>query len=48
LGKKTKSEILAYHKVKRKFLSLADIEREDPNLIEIYEFKGENFDLVAN
>ena len=25
------SEIVAYHKVKRKFLSLTDIEKEDPD-----------------
>jgi hypothetical protein len=40
-------EILAYHKVKRIFLSLAEIQHEDPSLIEIYEFNGENFRLVA-
>jgi hypothetical protein len=40
-------EIVAYHKVKRVFLSLAEIENEDPHLIEIYEFNGENFRLIA-
>jgi hypothetical protein len=40
-------EIVAYHKVKRAFLSLAEIENEDPHLIEIYEFNDENFRLIA-
>ncbi len=30
------------------FYVLAKIENEDPNLIEIYEFKGEDFSLVAS
>jgi hypothetical protein len=48
LGKKfSKIEIVAYHKIKRIFLSLAEIQNEDPEQIEIYEFTGENFDLVA-
>lgn len=40
-------EIVAYHKSKRIFLSLAEIQNEDPHLIEIYEFNGENFRLIA-
>ena len=44
----TRSEIVAYHKVKRIILPLAKIENEDPNLIEIYGFKGEDFSLVAS
>jgi hypothetical protein len=49
LGKKfSKSEIVAYHKVKRIFLPLGEIQNEDPELIEIYEFKGENFNMVAS
>jgi hypothetical protein len=49
LGKKiyAKSEVVAYHKLKRIFLPLAEIQNEDPNLIEFYEFKGENFNLIA-
>jgi hypothetical protein len=43
----TTVEIAAYHKLKRIFLSLAEIENEDPQLIEIYEFNGENFRLIA-
>jgi hypothetical protein len=38
---------LGYHKVISKFLQLADIQNENPDAIEIYEFKGEDFDLVA-
>jgi hypothetical protein len=49
LGKKfSKSEIVAYHRVKRIFLPLAEIQNEDPELIEIYEFTGENFKMVAS
>jgi hypothetical protein len=40
--------VVAYHKTKRIFLSLAEIQDEDPDQIEIYEFKGENFNLVAS
>jgi hypothetical protein len=35
------SEIVAYHKVKRKFLSLTDIEKEDPDKHQICEFRGQ-------
>ena len=42
------SEIVAYHKVKRKFLDLIEMQNEDPDQLEIYEFKDEDFDLVAN
>lgn len=50
LGKKfpAKSELVAYHKIKRIFMPLAEIQNEDPNLIEIYEFKGEDFNLVSS
>ena len=41
------SEIVAYHKVKRKFLNLMDMEKEDPNEISICEFKGQDFELIA-
>lgn len=44
----TCSEIVAYHKVKRRFISLKDMRSEDPDLLQIYEFKGQDFDLVAN
>ena len=38
------SEIVAYHKVKRKFLNLVDMEKEDPSEILICEFNGQNFE----
>ena len=40
-------EIVAYHKAKRKFINLKDIESIDPDLIQIYEFNGQDFDLLA-
>ena len=42
------SEIVAFHKVKRIFLSLTDMEKEDPNKILICEFSGQNFELVVD
>jgi hypothetical protein len=36
------SEIVAYHKIKRKFSDLLDMQNEDPDQLEIYEFKGED------
>ena len=43
-----KGEIVAYHKSKRKFINLTDVEKEDPDLIQICEFKGQDFELVAD
>lgn len=40
------SEIVAYHKGKRKFLDLVNMEKEDPNEILICEFNGQNFELI--
>jgi hypothetical protein len=37
-------EFVAYHKSKRIFLSLAEIQKEDPQLVEIYEFNGKILD----
>jgi Mor family transcriptional regulator len=37
------SEIVAYHKGKRIFLSLTDMEKENPDELQICEFKGQNF-----
>jgi hypothetical protein len=34
--------------VKRKFFPLAEIESENPEDIEVYEFEDQNFRLVAN
>jgi hypothetical protein len=42
------SEIVAYHKVKRKFLNLTDIEKEDPDKLQICEFKGQDFELIPD
>ena len=41
------SELVAYHKVKRIFLSLKDMEQEDPDQLQICEFNGQNFELIA-
>ncbi len=44
----TFSELVAYHKVKRIFINLKDMQSEDPDQLQIYEFKGQDFALVAN
>jgi hypothetical protein len=44
---KTKIEYVAYHRAKRVFIPLTDIESENPNEIEFYEFEGQNFKLIA-
>ena len=41
-------EIVAYHKGKRIFLSLTDMEKENPDELQICEFKGQNFELIAD
>ena len=40
------SELVAYHKVKRIFLNLADIDKENPNQLMMCEFKGQDFQLL--
>jgi hypothetical protein len=45
---RTTSEIVAYHKVKRIFLNLVDMEKEDPNDLQICEFNGQDFELVGD
>jgi hypothetical protein len=42
------SEIVAYHKAKRIFLNLKDMETEDPDQLQICEFRGQDFELVAD
>ena len=37
------TEIVAYHKVKRIFLNLMEMEKEDPDEIQICEFNGQDF-----
>ena len=40
--------IVAFHKSKRKFVSLKEIESEDANQFLICEFKGYDFEILAN
>lgn len=42
------SELVAYHKLKRRFLNLKDIEKEDMNELIMCEFKCQDFELVAD
>ena len=42
------SEIVVYHKTKCMFLSLTDMEKENPDELQICEFKGQNFELIAD
>ena len=42
------SEIVSFHKVKRKFLDLVDMEKEDPDGLQICEFNGQDFELVVD
>ena len=42
------TELVAFHKRRRKFLNLKDMETEDPDQIQICEFKGQDFELVAD
>jgi hypothetical protein len=42
------TELVAFHKRKRIFLKLKDLEKEDPNDILICEFKGQDFKFIAD
>ncbi len=42
-GSHQTTELVAYHRGKRIFLSLADMEHEDPDQIQICDFSGEDF-----
>ena len=42
----SRSEIVAYHKLKRKFLNLKDMEKEDPESLLMCEFNGQDFDFI--
>jgi hypothetical protein len=42
------NEIVAYHKVKRIFVNLKDMETEDPDELQICEFNGQNFELISD
>ena len=41
------SEIVAYHKVKRIFLK-TDMEKENPDELQICEFNGQDFELIVD
>ena len=41
-------EIVAFHKAKRKFVSLKDMQSEDADQFLICEFKGYDFEILAN
>ena len=41
-------DIVAFHKTKRKFVSLKDIELEEADQFLICEFKGYDFEILAN
>ena len=42
------SDIVAYHKAKHKFLSLTDMEKEDPDKLQICQFRGQDFELIED
>ena len=44
---KTEIEYVAYHRVKRVFIPITDIESENAEDIEVYEFEAQNFNLIA-
>lgn len=44
---KTEIEYVAYHRVKRVFIPIKDIESEKSEDIEVYTFEGQNFKLIA-
>ena len=41
-------EIVAFHKAKRKFVNLKDMEAADADQFLICEFKGYDFEILAN
>ena len=41
-------EIVAFHKAKRKFVNLKEMESEDADQFLICEFKGYDFEILAN
>ena len=44
---KTEVEYVAYHRLKTIFIPIMNIESENPEDIEVYEFEGQNFKLIA-
>ena len=47
-GSHQTSELVVYHRRKRIFLSLAQMEKEDPDQIQICDFRGQDFELIAD
>ena len=47
-GSHQTTELVAYHRRKRIFLNLAQMEKEDQDQIQICEFRGQDFELVAD
>jgi hypothetical protein len=41
-------DIVAFHKAKRKFVSLKEMESEDADQFLICEFKGYDFEILSN
>ena len=41
-------DIVAFHKTKRKFVNLKEMESQDADLFLICEFKGYDFEILAN
>ena len=41
-------DVVAFHKVKHKFVSLKDMESEDADQFVICEFNGYDFEILAN
>ena len=41
------SELVAYHKIKRKFINPMDMAVEDPDQLVMCELRGHDFELVA-
>jgi len=41
-------DVVAFHKAKRKFVNLMDMESEDAGQFLICEFKGYDFEILAN
>ena len=42
------TELVAFHKVKRKFLNLKDMAKEGPSQLMMCEFKGQDFQLLMD
>ena len=47
-GSHQTTELVAYHIRKQIFLSLAQMEKEDPDELQIYEFRGQDFELIVD